>query len=140
MIPVNCEENAQISQLAAALADMGLYLKRLEEGCAQIAETFYENKASAIDRLAQILEGLGYCSQLVHSAITLLALDAASDELSTATFNDGLALFIKNLDQAAISEDYSLLADLIEYDLPTVIYNGQELLKNLQQYCSEGNV
>jgi hypothetical protein len=140
MRPVSGEENQQIEKLTTALVDMNLYLGRLEQGCEQIAEIFYDDKATALENLAQIMKGLGYCSKLIQSATTLLAVDGIAERFSAATFNTGLEKLLKNLDQAAISEDYSLLTDIAEYDLITVIHSGQELLRNLLQHCSEGKV
>ena len=140
MIPVSREEKTQIDELIKALSDMSIYLERLEHGPARVVEPLYNNKAAAMESLLQIIEGLGYCSQLFQSATILLAIDISKEPFSLTTFNAELSSFLENLDQATINEDYSLLSDLIEYDLITVIHSAQELLKKLMQHCCEGKV
>lgn len=138
-MPVTGEKNQQIEELTTALIDMDQYLGRLESGCAELINHFHSDRAASLDKLSQVVEGMGYCSQLLQSAVILLAAGVAQQDSSVTSFQDSLSQLFADIDQAAASEDYSLLADLTEYELPSLIQNAQQLVQVFQQQCQERN-
>ena len=140
-MPENGEENCRIEGLPPALVEMSQYLDRLEQGCTDLVDHFHSDRAASLNKLAQVIEGLEYCLQLLRSAAILLAGDVTQEEHASAvSFQEAVSRFFADINQAAAGEDYSLLADLIEYDLPSYIQNGQTVIQMFYRHCLERNV
>lgn len=126
-------EKGQENTLIAALCEMDMYLQRLELGCTEISEVLHTKRSEALEQLMNIVEGLGFCLRLFESARVLLGINAKTE------FQTLLSKAYTDLDQSISDQDFSLLADLVEYDLTSVIQSGQQELQVYLQACSERN-
>ncbi len=126
-------EQQQLNDLAHTLEDMSGYICRLEQGCAALPAAFLaEDKSQPLGNLSHILEGIGYYHKLLQSAIVLLAIDPMEDllnNISVCSFTEEIHRTFTSVFQAAEGEDYSLVADLIEYDLIPVVHTARQLLE-----------
>ena len=131
----------QLGILGKVLGDMKDYLYKLEQGCARLPDAIHaEDKARPIETISQILEGLEYYLKLLQSSVFLLEIDPSDGlwkQASVSSFAANLNRTCVEICDAAEGEDYSLLCDLVEYDLFTIIGTAQELLTAVQQRFME---
>ena len=135
------ESNNQVDELDVLLEDMKGYLNKFETGCQELIVMFHgDDKAQSLEMLTQILEGLHYYQKLVKSAAVLLSIDLSESlykETSILSLFDQLCQLFNCIFEAAENGDYSLLADIIEYDLIPAIGTSQELLTVVQRRYEE---
>ncbi|MDR3562378.1 MAG: hypothetical protein P4N59_13235 [Negativicutes bacterium] len=131
----------QFATLGNALTEMEDYLNGIEQGCTKLPDAFHtEDKSQPIERTAQLLEGLVCCQKLFHSAAALLGINPSGglwEQASVSSFASDLNRTCVEIYDATENEDFSLLADLVEYDLPSVIHTAHELLMAVQQCYRE---
>jgi hypothetical protein len=121
----------QLDSFGPVLSDMQEYLQRLEQGCLTLPMGVHTRNKDHLNQLLQIVEGMEYCRKLLHSASVLQGVDVASPlcgEDSVASFSADLCQVSQNICQAAESEDYSLVTDLVECDLVPIIQSARRLL------------
>lgn len=134
---VTDEQKQPLIALENVLSDMGGYLERWATACEELSGSFHTDKASSLEKLTQIMEGLAYCPQLFESAITLLMMNTDSEVKAVAKFNEELARIFDEIEQAAANGDYSMVADLTEYDLVPAIHTAQKLQQAILRHCAE---
>lgn len=126
----------QLNELGTLLADMKGYLCNCEESSRQLSIRFHEaDKSQSLETLTQIMEGLNYYQKLLKSAAVLLAIDFSEslfENMSVSSLFDQLCQIFTSIFDATESEDYSLLTDVIEYDLTPTISVARELLAVVQ--------
>ncbi|MCC5464045.1 hypothetical protein [Pelosinus baikalensis] len=130
------ENKRQFDELGTVLMDMKDYLYNLELGCQRLSVRFHEvDKSQPIENLTQVMEGLGYYQKLLKSATILLDIDfseALHEKISVASLFDRLGQIFTSIFEATENEDFSLLTDIIEYDLIPIISISQEMLGEVQ--------
>lgn len=135
------ENKEQFNELGILLGEMKDYLRRIEQGCQELPIKFHvTNRSEAMEALTQIMEGLGYYQKLLKSAAVLLTIDFSEiifDKTSVASLFDQFGQVFSNIVEATENEDYSLLTDLIEYDLMPVITTSQGMLAAVQVQYEE---
>lgn len=126
----------QIDELGTLLKDMKDYLPKLELGCQELSVGFYGgDKSQPLENLTQVIEGLSYYQKLLKTAMVLLEISFSEvlyKEISIATLFDQLGQIFTSIFEAAENEDFSLLTDIIEYDLIPAIAISQEMLTIVQ--------
>lgn len=131
------ETAKQIEVLASTMEDMRDYLGRLAQGCEELPAVFQSGeKKQAMETLAQIVEGLGYYQQLLPPIVQFLSVGESEEmgaNLSISSVNGELGRSLTEVYDAVESEDYSLVADLVEYELCSVIQTARNLLEAIQQ-------
>ncbi|AJQ26079.1 hypothetical protein [Pelosinus fermentans] len=131
----------QFNELGTLLDDMKEYLCKFEKNCQQLPIEFHEaDRSQALETLTQIMEGLNYYQKLVKSAAVLLTIDLSEvlyKDVSVASLLEQLCQIFASILEAAENEDYSLLTDIIEYDLIPAISISHELLVILQERYEE---
>jgi hypothetical protein len=131
----------QFNELGTLLIDMKEYLCKFEKSCQQLPVGFHEaDRSQALETLMQIMEGLNYYQKLVKSAAVLLTIDFSETlckDVSVASLLEQICQIFNSILEAAENEDYSLLTDIIEYDLIPVISVSLELLVILQERYEE---
>lgn len=135
-------KDERLKSLDGVLKDMQGYLLRLEQGCASLPLGTRTNNKEFLEKLVQIMEGMAYFQKLLISAGVLLHV-APDEELSgtasIASYSTKLCGILDGIYQATENEDYSLAADLAEYDLSAAIQLAQSLLTVLQgRYAERG--
>ncbi|HMM19541.1 MAG TPA: hypothetical protein PKA10_02305 [Selenomonadales bacterium] len=135
------DQQQQLDTLASVLAGMQEYLPRLAQGCESLAGTLHAmDKAEALVTLSQIVEGMSYCPKLIQSATALLGIKVAEPlcgNISPASYIGDLCLIFNNINEATQNEDYSMIADLTEYDLLPAVQTAQELFAEIQKRSME---
>ncbi|MBP2657531.1 MAG: hypothetical protein H6Q69_563 [Firmicutes bacterium] len=135
------DSKKQLDELGTLLEDMKSYLSRVEQGCQELPMCLQVgDKFKPLETLTQIMEGLSYYQKLIKSAAVLLAVDFSEilcDEMSISSLFDHLGQIFANIFEAAENEDYSLLTDIIEYDLMPAICSSQGILVVVQGRCEE---
>lgn len=135
MEPVN-KNKQQFDELGTSLKDMEDYLRNLEPGCQELLVKFQStDKSQPLEILTQIMEGLNYYQKLLKSAAVLLAIDLSEtlyEKISVSSVLDQLCQIFANIFEAAENEDYSLLTDIVEYDLIPAIAISQKMLGIVQ--------
>lgn len=130
------DNKKQWDDLGILLENMKDYLYKLEQGCQELSvEIHAGEKSKPLEKLIQIIEGLSFYQKLLKSAAVLLNLDFSEhlhEEMSVSSLFDQLCQISTNLFEAAENQDYSLLADLIEYDLVPVVCISQRILVVVQ--------
>ncbi len=130
------ENKRQFDELGTVLMNMKDYLHNLELGCQELSVGFYgANKSQAIESLTQVMEGLNYYQKLLKSAIFLLKIDFSEslhEEVSIAVLFDRFGKIFASILETTENEDFSLLTDIIEYDLIPAISTSQEVLGIVQ--------
>lgn len=137
----NSESKKQFEELHVLLGDMKNYLYNLEQGCQDLPVMFHiADKSQPLTSLTQIMEGLSYYQKLLKSAAVLLEIDFSEilcEEKSIALILDHLCQIFASIFEATENEDYSLLTDIIEYDLAPAINISQGMLAVAQGRCEE---
>lgn len=135
------DNKQQFEELGALLGDMKSYLHNVEEGCQELGIQFHlNNKSQPLETLTQIMEGLGYYQKLLRSAAVLLAIDFAEtlrEKTSIESLIDQLSQIFASLVEAAENEDYSLLTDIVEYDVLPAVHISQGILVVVQERYDE---
>jgi len=130
------ESEKQFDELGVLLGDMKIYLQKIEQGCQELSVTFHTaNKSDALETLTQIMEGLDYYQRLLKSAAVLLTIDISEslcEAMSISSLFDQLCQIFNSIVEAIENEDFSLLTDLIEYDLIPAICISQKMLAGVQ--------
>jgi hypothetical protein len=126
------ESKEQFEELGILLEDMKNYLHNVEQGCQELLVMFHTtDKSQPLEILTQIMEGLEYYQKLLKSAVILLTIDLSEplyEKLSASSLFDYLSQVFISVVEATENEDYSLLTDIIEYDLIPAICISQEML------------
>lgn len=135
------ESKTQFDELGTVLKDMKDYLLNLELGCQELSVKFHEaDKSQPIENLTQVMEGLNYYQKLLKLATILLDIDFSEnlhEKISVASLFDQLGQIFTSIFEATENEDFSLLTDIIEYDLIPVISISQEVLGIMQERYEE---
>jgi hypothetical protein len=135
------ESKKQVDELGPLLKDMEDYLDKFEQGCLQLPIQFHaDNKSQPLEILTQIMEGLSYYQKLLKSAAILLSIDFSEilcEKMSVSSLLDQLCQNFTSILEAAQNEDYSLLTDIIEYDLLSDIYIAKGMLAKVQRRYEE---
>ena len=135
------ESKKQFDELGIVLKDMKDYLRNLELGCQELSVKFHEaDKSQPIESLTQVMEGLNYYQKLLKSATIVLDIDFSEnlhEKVSVASLFDRLGQIFTSIFEATENEDFSLLTDIIEYDLIPVISISQEVLGIMQERYEE---
>lgn len=126
----------QFEELGTLLGDMKEYLCNYEQGCQDLPMIFHgANRSQPLEILTQIMEGLSYYQKLLKSAAVLLTIDFSEllcEKMSISSLLDHLSQIFVSIFEAAQNEDYSLLADIIEYDLMPAVCISQGMLVVVQ--------
>jgi light-regulated signal transduction histidine kinase (bacteriophytochrome) len=135
------ENKKEFSELGVLIEDMKNYLSHVEQGCQELSTMFHEaNKLKPMEMLTQIMEGLGYYQKLLKSAAIFLTIDFSTilwEKTSISSLLDRICQVFTGIFQAVENEDYSLLTDLIEYDLIPVISISHGMLEVVQGLYEE---
>jgi hypothetical protein len=135
------ESEKQFSELGILLGDMKSYLKKLEKGCKELSNILHlPDKSQSMGDLVKILEGVCYFQKLLKSAMVLVEIDFSEKlykEKTVFLLFDELSQIFASILEATENEDYSLLTDLIEYDLLPAIGISQEVMEVVQGRHSE---
>lgn len=135
MEPVS-EDKKQFDELGVLLKEMKDYLSNLEPGCQELSVKFHEaDKSQALENLTQIMEGLNFYQKLLKSAAIVLTIDFSEilyEKLSVSSLLDQLCQTFASIFEATENEDFSLLTDIIEYDLIPAIAISQGMLAVVQ--------
>ncbi len=144
MEPFNNHE-MYLAAFSESLTDMQDYLLRVADGCEQITLLIHTgNTGEAMENLSLIIEGLTYVRTHMETAEMLLKLDYA-----TLCIEKGVtvAVFIKewervwhDIAEASLHKDYSLLGDLVDYDLTTIVKQAQKLMAIFEHNVAESKV
>ncbi|EIW20917.1 MULTISPECIES: hypothetical protein [Pelosinus] len=130
------DNKKHLEELGPLLEDMRDYLAKLEQGCQDLPIGLHaEDKSKPLEVLAQIVEGVSYYQKLLKSAAVLLEIDFSEvlcKNISIASLFDQLCEIFTSIFEAAESQDYSLLTDLIEYDLVPAISISQQIVAVVQ--------
>lgn len=113
-----------ISTLQSAME----YLPRLDSGGVRAATLIHEGRErEAFELVAQLVEGLEWYAQLLGNLSQLLPQEEQrASELLTALGN-----VLEELARSWEAQDHTLLADLLEYELPPEIEKGLEYVEEL---------
>lgn len=133
-------EDGEQYTLASTMEEMQNYLERWKSNCETLPETLQEDKPRSLEALSHILDGLNYFLKLLESASTLLAIDnnvVLWDSVSVFSLSDDMQKLFASIYEALENEDYSLVADLAEYELVPIISLSQQMLTLLLQRCPE---
>jgi hypothetical protein len=132
------ENKQQLAELGVLLEDMGKYLQIVELGCQDFSARFQfqeADKLQPLETLTQIIEGLSYYQKLLKSAAILLHIDFAEilyEKNSISSLLDQLCQSFNSILETVENKDYTLLTDLIEYDLVDAISISQGILVIVQ--------
>ncbi|AIF53651.1 hypothetical protein [Pelosinus sp. UFO1] len=133
---VTSESRKQLEELGVLLGDMKNYLYKVEQGCQELSVMFHTaDRSQSLETLTQIMEGLDYYQKLLKSAAVLLKIDFSEilcEKMSILSLFDHLGQIFTSIVEATDNEDYSLLTDIIEYDLMPAICISQEMLAIVQ--------
>lgn len=131
------EQKQQLASLASVLEEMNDYLPRLEQGCETLAGNLHgAERGQAMISLIESLDGMSYCPKLLNAACAILAIDPTAELWEGVSINSyvaDLGRVFNDLNQAAEDEDYSVLADLVEYDLVPAIQTVQQIFNILHR-------
>ena len=134
-------DKEQYLMLANTMEEMQKYLSKWQEACEILPEEFQnEEKFYPMEKLSTILDGLTYYLKLLETAGNLLLIDQTAaiwEKVSILSMAADIHNFSTGIFAAAENEDYSLVADLVEYELLPLISVAQQLLKAIQQCCTE---
>jgi uncharacterized phage infection (PIP) family protein YhgE len=134
--------NEQYRQLQESLQDMNAYLARVHSGVEQIVnELQTSNPDKALALLAQLMEGLIYCLQLIDAAATMTGKSLAAlcvEGSSVAVLSEKVQAICAGIEQAAANKDYSLLGDVVEYDLADTVVQVHVLLNSFMEKAAKG--
>lgn len=132
-------ENAregQFEELGAALVEMKHYLYNLEQGSQELSAMFHRgDQPQSLEALTQIMEGVEYYQKLLRSAAIFLMVDFSEvlyEEMSVSLLFAHLRQVFSGIMEAVENEDYSLLTDVVEYDLVPAIAIAQGMLAIVQ--------
>jgi hypothetical protein len=135
------ETKKQIDELGPLLEEMQNYLQKLEQGCQELSIQFHNaDKSQPLELLIQIIEGLNYYQKLLKSAAIILMIDFGEilyEKMSVSLMLDQLCQNFTSVIEAADNKDYSLLMDIIEYDLIPAIVISQGILAVVQRRHEE---
>lgn len=131
-----------LETMAASLQNMHDYLIRVEKGCDQIALAFQTGSpGNGLEMIVQVIEGLTYLLSLAKSAETLFKMDLAQIFINTgysgAMLVGELNRVCGAISQAAEAKDYSLLGDLVEYDMRETVVQAQKMIEAMYQKLEE---
>jgi hypothetical protein len=130
------DSKKQLDELGPLLEDMKNYLFKVEQGCQELPMGLQiGDKRKPMEILIQIMEGLSYYQKLMKSAAVLLTIDFSEllcEEKSISSLFDYLGQIFASILEAIENEDYSLLTDIIEYDLMPAICISQGVLVVMQ--------
>lgn len=133
-------EDEEQYTLASTMEEMQNYLERWMSTCESLPEALQEeDKSRSLEALSHILDGLSYYLKLLKSASTLLSIDSNAElwnSVSVFSLSDDMQKLFASIYEALENEDYSLMADLAEYELAPAISMSQQVLKVLLQHCS----
>ncbi|GMB01696.1 hypothetical protein [Pelosinus sp. IPA-1] len=135
------ESEKQFEELGGLLSDMENYLYKVAQGSQELSVTLHGvDRLQSLEMLTRIMEGLDCYQKLLKSAAVLLTIDFSEplyEETTVLLLFDQLCQVFTSIVEATESEDYSLLADLIEYDLVPVIRISQGMLGVVQERYKE---
>lgn len=141
---VMSENENEYGELGVLLEEMKGYLHNVEQGCQELPDMFHEvDKSQPMEKLTQIMEGLGYYQKLLKSAAVYLTIDFSVilwEKDSISSLFDKICHTFADIFQAADNEDYSLLMDLIEYDLIPVVSISYGILGVVQRIYEERTI
>jgi hypothetical protein len=135
--------NEQYIQLQESLQDMSAYLARVHSGVDQIVVELQTNNADkALALLVQVMEGLIYFLRLIDTAAAMtgkslpeLCIDGG---VSGAALTEKTQAICADIEQAATNKDYSLLGDIVEYDLIDTVAQARVLLNMYMEKVEKG--
>jgi hypothetical protein len=140
MQPVSASEK-QFEELGSLLEDMKEYLQKLERGCRDFSVLLDGSSITkSLGILTQIMDGLHYYLKLLKSAAALLTIDLSEivyETMSISSLFNHLSQIYTSIIESIENEDYSLLTDLIEYDLLPAICISQGILVVVQERYQE---
>lgn len=116
--------------MASAVQSAREYLPRLDAGGVQAATLLQEGREQeAFSLVGQLVEGLQWYSEFLGNVATLIPQEErwASERLTA------LSNVLEQLLQSWESHDHTLLADLLEYELPPELQRGLEYVEALSQ-------
>lgn len=126
----------QFEELGVILEDMKNYMYNVAQGCQELSAMFHTvDKSQSLETLTQIMEGVDYYQKLLKSAAILLTIDFSEvlcEKMSISLLFDHLCQVFSSIIEAVENEDYSLLADIVEYDLVPAINIAQGMLAIVQ--------
>lgn len=121
------EERKDLVLLKETLAEAGGYIERVKANKRLVVDPLLQGDYNAaLTQMADLIEGLGWLSQVLASARDLLGLYDQDLENRVSGFNE----YLKQVSGALESQDYVLLGDLLEYGLDD----------NLKHYTAVFNV
>ncbi|MBU2699157.1 hypothetical protein Ga0466249_000236 [Sporomusaceae bacterium BoRhaA] len=134
-------DSSKFVQLTTVLAEMAGYLQNVAQAYQTLEFDFQlDQRADSLEKLLQVMEGLNYCKKMFSSAASLLGLNVAQNigsGMSINAFANELQKSFEQIDEAAENGDYSLLADLTEYDLISLVEQARQLLAVIQEQCNQ---
>ncbi|OAM92849.1 hypothetical protein SAMN04515679_0920 [Pelosinus fermentans] len=135
------EKESHLDGLGVLLEDMRKYLHIVEQGCRDFSTQFQQaDNSLPLISLTQMIEGLGYYQKLLKSSAVLLNINLAEflyENSSISSLIDQLSKIFTEILEAVENKDYTLVTDLIEYDLLSAISISQEFLVIVQKRCEE---
>jgi hypothetical protein len=127
--------------LGSLLEEMQEYLAVAEQGCAKIPELLHgEDKALPLQQLTQLMEGMNWYQKLLQSAIALLEISSDTflyEQISANKMAEDICRVLSGIYEAARNQDYSLTADLVEYDLRDAVILSQKVLAAIAERYQE---
>ncbi len=120
--------------LGETVTEAGAYLEKLEEGLGQLAEKIrMEAEPEHYKRLREGLEGLSAILDLIGLLRDRLEVDASLNEACQEYMRD-LNDKLMELNDAQESQDPTLIADILEYELVEAIQELRPLLSRFESF------
>lgn len=136
-------EKQNFMELKEALLDMAEYLTRVEQGSEQILQAVHTgNTETAIGLLMQTMEGFAYLILLTDTAAGLLDLEFThfliDEQTSVLALIEEIGKLNTEIVEAAENRDYSLLGDIVEYDLNQLTARAGKMVALFLQEMEKG--
>jgi hypothetical protein len=143
MINSRSYTNEQYMQLQESLQDMSAYLARVHSGVDQIVVELQTNNVDkSLALLVQVIEGLIYFLRLIDTAAAMTGKSLAElyvdGGISGAALVEKIQAICTDIEEAATNKDYSLLGDIVEYDLADTVMKARVLLNTFTEKAEKG--
>jgi len=119
------------------LTQVSDYLSQLSPGLCEVADTLRAgNVEQANTLLVQALDGLVLFTELIGTIKNLSGFDDSSIEIEGETLSsleERLTEILKNIQSGQESEDWVTVADLLEYELATILQEWRDIIPSIQR-------
>lgn len=104
------------------------YLPRLQEGAVSVAADFHQGRqAEAFDTMNDLIEGLNWYTEFLRNILTLRPREGERAASCLSSLNRILAELVGAWER----QDFTLLADLLEYELVPELEAGTHYIEHL---------